>query len=96
VAVSARDGSGLPTLLDKIDTRLGAARQVVDLDVPLAEGAALAWLYQHAEVLHRRDGETTCHLRVAAEAADLARFAHRFGDYGHISEQPSEVTPSAA
>ena len=96
VAVSAQDGSGLPTLLDKIDTKLGAARQVVDLDVPLEEGAALAWLYQHAQVLSRRDGETAAHLRVAVEAADLARFAHRFGDYRHISAQPSQATPSAA
>ncbi len=96
VAVSAQDGSGLSTLLDRIDTKLGAARQIVDLDVPLEEGAALAWLYQHAEVLNRRDGESVRHLRVAAEAADLARFAHRFGDCAAISPQPSEATPSAA
>jgi GTPase len=96
VAVSAQDGSGLATLLDKIDRKLGATRQIVYLDLPLAEGAALAWLYQHAEILNRRDSETTAHLKVAVDAADLARFAHRFGDYGHIGPQPSEATPSAA
>jgi GTP-binding protein HflX len=44
----------------------------------LADGAALAWLYRHGEVLERRDEGMEAHLVVALDAADEARFRNQF------------------
>ena len=79
VAVSALAGTGRAALLALIDRKLSHGRRVLDLDVDLGDGAALAWLYRHGEVLTRRDGTAAVHLRVALDPADVARFGDRFG-----------------
>ena len=81
IALSAVAGEGVPTLLEAIDDRLNADRQVVDLSVSLADGEAIAWLYQRGEVLSRRDDEVMAHMRVGLDAADAARFGHLFADH---------------
>ncbi len=74
VALSAVTGEGCDALLVAIDARLGAQREVAEFDIPVTDGARIAWLYAHGEVLDRRDGEETVHLRVGLDAADRARF----------------------
>jgi len=75
VPVSAVTGEGLERLFAALDEHQTANRQVVDVDVDLADGATLSWLYARGEVLDRRDDEAQAHLRVAMEPAHLARFA---------------------
>ncbi|WP_119422598.1 GTPase HflX [Desertibaculum subflavum] len=78
VAISAITGEGLDDLLHRIDERLGRGRTVVDLDIDLADGATLAWLYRHGEVVSRRDDEAgVAHLKVGLEPSALARFERR-------------------
>ena len=77
VLLSASTGEGCDELLSLIDARLGESRQILDLTVKLSDGAAIAWLYSHGEILERVDDDETCHLRVRLNAADSARFAHR-------------------
>lgn len=79
--VSALTGDGVPALLEELDRRLGAARRIVECRLPHRNGAAIAWLYRHGEVLERRDEEETVWLKVALDAADLARF-ERLGGQG--------------
>lgn len=77
--VSALTGEGVDRLLALLDERLGQHRQFVELDVPLADGAALAFLYQHGEVVAREDREDgTAHLTVGLDPADLGRYEKRF------------------
>ena len=78
VALSAVTGDGERTLLAAIDARLNADRQVVDVSINLADGEAIAWLYQRGEVLSRRDDEVLAHMRVGLDTADAARFDHLF------------------
>ncbi len=78
VAVSALSGEGIDALDHLLDERMNAHRQVVELSVELEDGAALAWLYARGEVLERRDDETSAHLQVSLDPADLARFEKRF------------------
>jgi GTPase len=78
VAVSARTGEGIDALDRLLDERMNAHRRVVDLDVALDDGAALAWLYSKGEVLERRDDEERAHLQISIDPADLARFEKRF------------------
>jgi GTP-binding protein HflX len=77
VPVSAVTGEGCETLLLLLDQRLESDREAVELDVPLSDGAAIAWLYAHGEVIDRRDDETRAHLAVRLSPADLGRFKHR-------------------
>ncbi len=77
VPLSAATGEGTGALLAALDARLSQSRQEIEAEVDLADGATLAWLYAHGEILSRRDDESLAHLRVRLDAADAARFARR-------------------
>ncbi|MBU6396988.1 MAG: GTPase HflX [Rhodospirillales bacterium] len=74
IAVSALTSEGLERLLAEVDTRIAAAQEVFALEVPVADGARIAWLYRHGEVLAREDGETHVKLKIRLSATDRARF----------------------
>ncbi|MCK6454178.1 MAG: GTPase HflX [Alphaproteobacteria bacterium] len=80
IAVSAVTGEGCDALLATIDASLGAHREVAEFDIPVTDGASIAWLYEHGEVLDRRDGDETVRLRVGLDAADRARFERMRAD----------------
>ena len=77
VAISATTGEGCPALIAVLDASLNAARRIVSIAVDVADGAAIAWLYRHGEVLNRSDDDQVAHIEVSLDAADLARFARR-------------------
>ena len=74
VAVSAITGEGLPALLAAIDARIAAGMELACYDIPPADGARLAWLYQHGEVVERADQDAAIHVKVRLLPADRARF----------------------
>ncbi|MCW2244262.1 GTPase HflX [Azospirillum canadense] len=76
-AVSAATGERLDDLFGILDRRMTAGRAVVEMDVAHADGATLAWLYAHGEVLDRREDEGHTHLQIAIEPATLARLRHQ-------------------
>ena len=78
-AASALTGTGLETLIAAIDARLSAARRVVEVRVPYADGATLAWLYRHGEVLEHADDRGEARLRVGLSPADAGRLEQRPG-----------------
>ena len=65
VMTSARDGRGVTELLAAIDRQLLAAHTVAEFDVPVEDGALLAWLHERCEVLGRDDRDHAVHMRVA-------------------------------
>ncbi len=77
VPASALTGEGLDDLLRVLDSRLAAQREVVDVTVESSDGAAIAWLYEHGEVIERGDSDGSTHLKVSLDPADRARFIHR-------------------
>ncbi len=77
VPVSALTGEGLDELRRAIDARLSAGLETMEVSVPTTDGAGLAWLYAHAEVLSRQDAEDTIRLTVRISPADRARFEDR-------------------
>jgi GTPase len=77
VAMSAATGEGCDGLLRLFDGRLENGARAVRLDVPLADGKTLAWIYQPGEVLGRRDDAEAAHLSVRLSEADLGRLRHR-------------------
>ena len=74
VVVSALTGEGLDALRAALDARLAAGMETVEYAIPPTEGARLAWLYQHGEVLTRADAEDSIRLTVRLSPADRARF----------------------
>ena len=72
--ISALTGAGLDHLLGVIDAKLASGRSIVTMDVDLADGGALAWLYRMGEVLERQDEGSVAHLKVGLDPAVLARF----------------------
>jgi len=79
VAVSAITGEGLPALREAIDHRIAAGMEESDYTLAPADGANLAWLYQHGEVIARRDEENAIHVTVRLLPADRARFESQIG-----------------
>jgi len=77
VPCSAITGEGLPDLLDVLDSHLTAGHRTVELDVEISDGAAIAWLYDHGQVLDRHDDERAAHLLVSLDPMELARFYRR-------------------
>ena len=77
VPVSALSGEGCPELLAVLDQRLSASGRVIDVTIAPSEGASLAWLYDHGEVMERHDEEEAIRLKVRLLPADAARFAKR-------------------
>jgi GTP-binding protein HflX len=74
VAVSAITGEGLPALEAMIDARIAEGMDVAVYDIPAGDGARLAWLYDHGEVIGREDGDEGVHVTVRLLPADRARF----------------------
>jgi GTP-binding protein HflX len=77
VALSAVTGEGCDTLLALIAGRIDSTARSVRVDVPLADGKTLAWIYSRGEVLGRRDDSEAAHLSVRLSDADLGRLRHR-------------------
>jgi GTP-binding protein HflX len=77
VPVSAVTGEGCGALMGLLDHRVEGDRHLIHLDVPVSDGAGLAWLYAHGEVVTRRDDEEEAHLAVRLSEADFGRFKSR-------------------
>ncbi|EDP63616.1 putative gtp-binding protein [alpha proteobacterium BAL199] len=79
-AVSAITGEGIDELRSVIAQLLGVNDQVCAFTLDLSDGAAIAWLYAHGEVVERTDApEGTTAVSVRLASADADRFEKRFG-----------------
>ena len=60
-----------------IDARIAEGMELADYDIAPQDGARLAWLYQHGEVVDRHDADAAVHVTVRLLPADRARFERR-------------------
>jgi GTP-binding protein HflX len=74
IPISALNGDGLDALRAAIDERLASAKEVASFQLVPSDGAKLAWLYRHGEVLTREDEEEAIRVTVRMLPADRARF----------------------
>lgn len=74
VAVSALVGDNLEALRGAIDARLASAMQLANYVLPVEDGASLAWLYRHGEVVSRNDADEGVAVTVRLRPEDRARF----------------------
>ncbi len=78
--ISATTGEGIDDLITCLTDLFNASRQVVEFELGPEEGAPLAWLHSHGEVLEKEtqnDGSLRLTLRMTAP--DIGRFAKQFG-----------------
>ena len=87
VLISARTGEGLDNLVDLMTCRLAGRQRLVELSVPVKDGAAMGFLYRHAKIVERIDGDQDIRLKVRIEASDLGRFHKRFSRQGTLCQQ---------
>ncbi len=87
VFISARTGEGLDNLVSLITCRLAGRQRIVELSVPVKDGAAMGFLYRHAEIVERIDGDHAIRLKVRIEDSDLGRFHKRFSHPGSLCRQ---------
>jgi len=81
VPVSALTGEGCDRVPIALDRKLDAYRSTRRYRLPVEEGAAISWLYDHGEVLERHDEPDYVELRVRLDAADADRFERRHGPH---------------
>jgi GTP-binding protein HflX len=77
VLISALDGYGCDTLLQRIDTLLGSDRVELDVTLDAGDGAALAWLHRHGEVLEMQENDGHLKLSVALSQAEAGKWLKR-------------------
>lgn len=75
VAISAETGFGIDRLTKLLGEVLTEGARIYHFDIPAGEGAQIAWLYQHGEVLKdEASDELTRHLAVRLTEKELGRF----------------------
>ncbi len=91
VAISALTGEGLPALLARLERALNVAQVELAVNLDPTDGAGLAWLYQHARVLERRDGRDAIAMVVAADPQNAERIVRKLRPRTRLfqSDRPS-------
>lgn len=74
VLLSALTGEGINNLLKLIEIKLAASLETFTFDIESSNGAALAWLYEHGEVLERQDHEAKIHLKVRLSKENCRKY----------------------
>jgi GTP-binding protein HflX len=90
LAISAATGEGIDHLLSTIEDRLARGRSHLELTLEASDGQGLHWLYEHAEVMNRRDEDGGLHLTVRVPPDQIERLKRRFG------RRPSPIPPADA
>lgn len=75
VVISALTGEGLDDLVRRVDAFFAAHDLQRTVVLPHSDGAAVAWLYAHGDVLERRDGAKNVRLTVRMPSVAWRRFA---------------------
>lgn len=78
VALSAETGEGIDALLAAVDAQINSIRDAYTVDIDIADGKAVSWLYRRGEVTDRKDTEKFVRLTVNLDPEDKDRFSDQF------------------
>ena len=92
LAISAATGEGIDHLLSAIEDRLARGRPELELTLDASDGQGLHWLYEHAEVMNRRDEDGGLRLTVRVPPDQVERLKRRFP----IGRRSSPIPPADA
>lgn len=88
LALSAVTGEGTGDLTALIRRLERAKNKVRYCRIPQGQGDIVNWLYQHGDILERRDEAEEIELTVSMTDADIARFESRFPELALAVEKP--------
>ena len=74
LAISSVSGEGIPALLADLDERLSHNQETIDVELPLSDGAGIAWLYRHGDVIARSDDDCVARISVRLDPVNAERF----------------------
>ena len=77
IALSGVSGEGCNNLLDQISQNISVNHITLDVNISLTDGATLAWLYQHGNVIKRNDKSMSSHLKVQLSPKNKTLFLRR-------------------
>ncbi|WP_374304569.1 GTPase HflX [Ferrovibrio sp.] len=77
IVISALEGTGCDALLQRIDAMLGDDRVELAVTLDAGDGAALAWLHRHGEVLGMQEQDGHLKLSVALSQAEAGKWLKR-------------------
>jgi GTP-binding protein HflX len=72
VVLSAQTGEGIDDLRRHIADRMTQGSQIHRFDINISDGASLAWLHEHGEVLKTESHDVDQKLIVTARLSDAA------------------------
>lgn len=78
VAVSAITGQGIETLLARFEAEMTHDNIALEVRLDASDGASLAWIYRHAEVVKRKERGAEIALSLKIPPQELVRFQDRF------------------
>lgn len=81
VAISALTQEGLPDLIEEIDQFMTCSMDMMRVSLSVADGATMAWLYEHGEVTERVDEDEYMTLVVRISSANRERFKRKYPDF---------------
>lgn len=76
--ISAQTGEGVDHLMQVIDDFLSRNWNQLSYHIPASDGKALAWLYQHGEVLETKEDKDAMQIIVHIDPANQNRFENLF------------------
>jgi GTP-binding protein HflX len=79
-ALSALTGEGIDQLLQKIDGQLSEHDMSLKISIPMSNGKAIAWVYEHAYIISRVDKKEMMKLELSISEANLSRLKLSFPD----------------
>ena len=88
--ISAVTGAGLDDLLAAIEARLSVQRVIETYRLGHADGAAMAWLHAHGEVIERKDTDDYAELTVRLAPEDVQRFARQRDGKGKMKREAGQ------
>lgn len=77
IALSGVSGEGCNNLLDQISQKISVNHITLDVNIPLTDGATLAWLYQHGNVIERNDKIMSSYIKVQLSPKNETLFLRR-------------------
>ena len=77
IALSGVSGEGCSNLIDQILQIICVNHIIIDVDIPLSDGASLAWLYENGNIIERTDKVMTSHLKVQLSPKNETLFMRR-------------------
>ncbi|GIW70948.1 MAG: GTPase HflX [Planctomycetota bacterium] len=94
--ISARTGAGLEILRECVIAAMRARMQRVRVELPVAAGAAIAYVHQHAEVIEEHYDERGAVIEARIEPRDLGPLEGMLGESGRIEVLGPAVPPALA